>query len=128
MGEDVQFKYQSSEQKIEEIEKLKEEALGNSLRESEHLNEENVTARNSVVPRAPTELTEKITTLEAELETYKQYLADWQVWAENKNSEYDQLLEAYNAYVEAYNAMSTDVAYQKNAETEGEGETKVEEA
>jgi len=63
---------------------------------------------SQAVDRDNADNTDRLALLEQEVETYKQHLADWNVWSETKTAEYDQLLAAYNAYVEAYNTMSTE--------------------
>merc|ERR1712240_511176 len=54
--------------------------------------------------------TEQIVDPSLELEQYKQSLVDWGVWAETKTAEYDQLMVAYNQYVEAYDALQTELS------------------
>ena len=108
-----------SENKIsslsKELENLREQAsrtedLAKQLEEAKLAS---VAPANDINP-VPSETTNnseaelKITQLEAELESYKQALGDWNIWSENKTAEYNQLLDAYNQYVDAYNTMSTE--------------------
>ena len=50
----------------------------------------------------------KVAELTSELEQYRQTCTDWNTWAEVRNTEYQQLLEAYNGYVEAYNNLQAE--------------------
>ena len=108
-----------SENKIssltKELENLREQAskAEDLAKQLEQAKQASVAPTNeiNVVPSETVNNSEaevKITQLEAEIESYKQALVDWNVWSENKTAEYNQLLDAYNQYVDAYNTMSTE--------------------
>ena len=65
------------------------------------------------------ELSSELEARTQELEQYRQTCTEWNNWAEARNTEYQQLLEAYNGYVEAYNNLQ---AEQKPAEVSSEEE------
>ena len=53
-------------------------------------------------------LKQKLDEAIVELEQYKQTCIDWNVWSKGKTIEYEQLLEAFNQYVEAYNNVKAE--------------------
>ena len=104
----LQAKCAENEVLVKELEALKAQAMDESLKRSEERIEE---LTQSAVSPDQSEIDAdktRITALEVELESCRQYLNDWTVWSETKTQEYNQLLEAYNQYVEAYNTMSTE--------------------
>ena len=80
---------------LKEIEALKEQLVS----EGESSSKSN---------KAEVEVSEKVAELTSELEQYRQTCNDWNTWAEVRNTEYQQLLEAYTGYVEAYNNLQAE--------------------
>merc|ERR1712013_954920 len=105
--ESMQLQVQESSSKIsellDEINKLKE---GAELRSSKDESFED--NKNPEVTLEDEEMKEKVLRISEELDQYKQTCLDWNAWSEGKTLEYNQLLEAYDQYVEAYNNMKVE--------------------
>ena len=100
------FKKQS-EEKMEELEKLKQES---AVKE----------AASEVEAEPVAELAAEADPVHMELEQYRQAVADWGAWGETKTAEYSQLLESYNQYVEAFGALQGDHALLQQQKEEKE--------
>ena len=56
--------------------------------------------------------------LKEEVEQQRKVLEDWNTWAVQKTEEYNQLLEAYNQYVQAHQALEAEIERLKAVNTE----------
>jgi len=94
----------------DEYEKMQQQVQDCSGRLTELQLENDKLKEQAEVPREGNEeeTEEKVKHLTSELEQYQQTCSDWQTWGEARTLEYQQLLEAYNGYVEAYNNLQSE--------------------
>ena len=95
--EQIEIFKKQSEEKMEELEKLKQEATRKE-------------AASEVEAEPVTELAAEADSVPLEFEQYRQAVADWGAWGETKWAESNQLLESYKQYVEAFGSLQKEHA------------------